>query len=82
MVEINFFAHVKSENISATELQNKARNSHKPRLGKYVQQGNVDRIEDVFRGIPFHVYFGKGVDSENLTFTGAANTCIAKYFEI
>ena len=62
---------------------NKARNSHKPRLGKYVQQGNVDRIEDVFRGIPFHVFFGgKGGDSENLPFTGAAKTCISKYFAI
>ena len=40
---------------------NKARNSHKPRLGKYVQQGNADRIKDVFRGIPFHVFLGKGV---------------------
>ena len=44
--------------------------------------GNADRIEDVFRGIPFHVFFGKGGDSENLPFTGTAKTCIPKYFVI
>ena len=37
---------------------NKARNSHKPQLGKVVQRGNVNRIEDVVRGILFHIFFG------------------------
>ena len=53
--------------------QNKARNSHKHRLGKYVQQGNVDRIENVFREIPFHVLFEKGGDIEHLPFMGLQN---------
>ena len=40
-------------------LKNKARNSHKPRLGKYVQQGNNRSITYIVRGILFHFSFKK-----------------------
>ena len=44
--------------------------------------GQCGQNRRCLRGIPFHVHFGKGGDSENLPFTGAANTCTPKYFEI
>ena len=34
-------------------IYNKARNSHKPRLGEYVQQGNIRSITYIVNGVPF-----------------------------
>ena len=48
-------------------LENKARNSHKPRLEEYVQQGNIRSITYIVRGVPFSSFIQK--------------TCITKYFE-
>ena len=45
--------------------RNKARNSHKPRLGEYVQQGNIRSITYIIRGVLFHFLFKKIV-SKNI----------------
>ena len=34
---------------------NKARNSHKPRLGEFVQQGNIKSISCIVKGDPFYL---------------------------
>ena len=34
-------------------IYNKARNSHKPRLGEYVQQGNIRSLTYIVRGGSF-----------------------------
>ena len=38
---------------------NKARNSHKPRLGEYVQQGNISSITYIVRGGSFLSFIQK-----------------------
>ena len=43
---------------------NKVRNSHKPRLGEYVQQGNIRSITYIIRGGFFHLLFKKIVSKK------------------
>ena len=40
-------------------LLNKARNSHKTRLGEYVQQGNISSITSIVRGGSFLSFIQK-----------------------
>ena len=44
---------------------NKARNSHKPRLGEYVQQGNIRSITYIVKGVPFSSFIKK-IPSKNI----------------
>ena len=46
------------------EDKNKARNSHKPRLGEYVQKGNIRSITYIIRGGFFHLLFKKIVSKK------------------
>ena len=47
--------------------ENKARNSHKPLLGEYVQQGNISRsITYIVKGVPFSSFIKKIVSKNNL----------------
>ena len=43
----------------ANNYLNKARNSHKPRLGEYVQQGNIRSITYIVRGGSFLSFIQK-----------------------
>ena len=46
--------------------KNKARNSHKPRLGEYVQQGNIRSITYIVKGVPFSFFIKKIPSKKNL----------------
>ena len=49
-----------SQNIQKCPTKyNKARNSHKPRLGEYVQQGNISSITYIVRGGSFLSFIQK-----------------------
>ena len=45
--------------------RNKARNSHKPRLGEYVQPGNIRSITYIVKGVPFSSFI-KNIVSKNI----------------